>query len=150
MTEIRTLLPYSRGCFGCGEDNSFGVKLKLYIENEAIVGDFTPQKEHQGYEGVTHGGIISTLLDEAMAWTPKLIGADTCVTAELTIRFIKPIEIGMPVVVRAWIENNKKVIYYVCANIKDKDGNIMASAKGRMIKYPTEKSEELYKSFVSR
>ena len=53
-------------CFVCGKKNPIGLKLDFSFDGKTIKTDFIPQKEHQGYFNIVHGGIISTLLDEVM------------------------------------------------------------------------------------
>lgn len=60
-------------CFACGSLNNYGLKLsfKLDKKNETIATEFVPQKIHQGYKDIVHGGLIGLILDECMvnlAW----------------------------------------------------------------------------------
>ncbi len=57
--------PNSRMCFVCGVENPIGLKLAFYTDQEGrCVARFRPKREHKGYPGQLHGGIVSTLLDE--------------------------------------------------------------------------------------
>ena len=62
-----------------------GLKLKLQRDGEVVRTEFTPEKQHQGWPGVVHGGIINTFLDETMAYVPFLRGIN-CVTAKMEVR----------------------------------------------------------------
>ena len=53
-------------CFGCGADNPIGLRLKYRREGDAVVTEFTPGDEHEGWPDIVHGGIITTLLYEVM------------------------------------------------------------------------------------
>ena len=54
-------------CFACGSKNPIGLKLKFSLDdNNVMRTQFTPQKVHQGYKNVVHGGIIALILDEVM------------------------------------------------------------------------------------
>jgi uncharacterized protein (TIGR00369 family) len=89
--------PSSAMCFGCGRDNPIGLHIEFFADGENRVhADFTPRTEHQGFPGVLHGGMISTLLDEVIGRT-AIANDFWCVTAELTVRFLKPVPIGEPV-----------------------------------------------------
>ena len=55
-------------CFGCGRQNPIGLKLTFYEDGEQVWAPWTPRHEHQGYEGIVHGGLITTVLDEVMGW----------------------------------------------------------------------------------
>jgi acyl-coenzyme A thioesterase PaaI-like protein len=85
-------------CFGCGPSNPNGLHIKSYPEGDSVVADWKPAPFHTGYPGFTNGGIISTLLDchgnmtaaYALMKDRKTNAPPGTVTAELTIRFLKP------------------------------------------------------------
>lgn len=54
-------------CFVCGPSNPIGLHLEFRIEDDVCRGEFTPQPHHCGFEGVTHGGLIFSALDDVMA-----------------------------------------------------------------------------------
>ncbi|MFC1962064.1 PaaI family thioesterase, partial [Chloroflexota bacterium] len=54
-------------CFGCGQNNPIGLKLKFKKDGDGVRTEFTPGESYQGWPGMVHGGIIGCLLDEAMA-----------------------------------------------------------------------------------
>ena len=54
-------------CFVCGPNNPIGLKLIFSLDGDECVSEFTPDAVHCGYEGVTHGGIIFSTLDDVMA-----------------------------------------------------------------------------------
>ena len=55
-------------CFGCGLKNDIGLKLNFTKKNNSIVGSFIARKDYEGFPNILHGGIQSTILDEAMNW----------------------------------------------------------------------------------
>ena len=55
-------------CFGCGAANEHGLHLKfLLAEDGSVVSLSTISNDYEGPRGYLHGGIIATLLDEAMS-----------------------------------------------------------------------------------
>ena len=72
------------GCFGCGDDNPIGLHLRFTRDQEGVKASFIPGPEHQGFDDVIHGGIISAVLDEAMAWAAAYAGF-WAVTGEMRI-----------------------------------------------------------------
>ena len=54
-------------CFVCGPDNPIGLHLVFRLEDGACVSEFTPGRDHVGYPGVVHGGMIYSALDDVMA-----------------------------------------------------------------------------------
>lgn len=85
-------------CFGCGSQNPIGLRLNFYRlpNDEGAWAPWMPASEFEGYNGMIHGGIICTLLDEIMAWS--LYARNTwAVTARMQTAFRKPVVIGEPV-----------------------------------------------------
>jgi uncharacterized protein (TIGR00369 family) len=80
-------------CFVCGKNNPCGLKLSFESLDGKIISEFTPSPLHQGYKNITHGGIITALLDEAMIKAAMAWGAAP-VTAEISVRFRKPLIAG--------------------------------------------------------
>ena len=58
--QVREVSQGYSNCFGCGEDNPIGLCLKYRFEGDALVTDFTPGSEHEGWPGIVNGGIIAT------------------------------------------------------------------------------------------
>ncbi|MBQ5606378.1 MAG: PaaI family thioesterase, partial [Prevotella sp.] len=55
-------------CFGCSPNNPLGVKMEFYEDGKEIVSFWRPQADYQGWIDTMHGGILSTLIDEAAGW----------------------------------------------------------------------------------
>jgi acyl-coenzyme A thioesterase PaaI-like protein len=83
-------------CFVCGPGNPIGLKLRFRMDGELCLSEFTPQSAHMGYDGVTHGGIVFSLLDDVMANWLWLRG-ERCFTARAEIRYRAPLPIGTAV-----------------------------------------------------
>ncbi|MDA8170232.1 MAG: PaaI family thioesterase [Nitrospiraceae bacterium] len=92
-----------RYCFACGAENPGGLHLAFQGGGRGVVAFFTPARRHQGYKGVVHGGIITTMLDEAMAHAAIKAGHYP-VTAEISVRFRNALPVGQQVRVEGWIE----------------------------------------------
>jgi acyl-coenzyme A thioesterase PaaI-like protein len=73
-------------CFVCGPGNARGLNVRFRIEDGICRAECTPGPEHIGYEGVTHGGIVFSLLDDVMANWLWLQG-HKCFTARADIRY---------------------------------------------------------------
>ena len=120
-------------CFVCGRKNPIGLKLNFLFDGKTIKTEFIAQKEHQGYMNIVHGGIISTLLDEAMVKLAIEMGMPE-VTAKMDIRLKKALGIGEKITVSAEILKDTRKILEACAKAVTKDGAIIAEAKGKLIK----------------
>ena len=122
-------------CFVCGEKNSGGLRLCFEIDKEkqALKTTFVADPIFQGYDGIVHGGIISTLLDEAMAKLSYELGYDT-VTASLEIRFKEPAPILQPLLVYGEILEVKKRRVKARAHITQEDGTVLAVGTSTLLR----------------
>jgi uncharacterized protein (TIGR00369 family) len=120
------------GCFACGQDNPIGLQLCFSYQDGKAKADFTCPQLYAGYPGVIHGGIISTLLDEAMA-KAILISGKNAVTAQMTVHFRQPMLSGSIVHVCGWIIEAKTRTIKTAAEIIGGEGNIIATAEGVFI-----------------
>lgn len=120
-------------CFCCGQDNDKGLKLKFkYSEEGESETSLIVPKYFTGWENLTHGGLISMLLDETMAHAcigSKLVG----VTAELTVRFKKPLPVETKIFVKGKMTEVKGRIALTSGSIKDATGTVYATGKARFI-----------------
>ena len=121
------------GCFGCGANNPIGLKLRFELRDCRYVAEFTPMPEHQGFVGVTHGGILATLADEAMA---RLVWEEgnAALTAEFSMRFKQPAEVGKPLLVSGWVERSDGRLLFCRCEIRKPDGSLVAEATARMVR----------------
>ncbi len=83
-------------CFVCGEHNPIGLHVHFRLEDDVCLAEFTPDDRHMGYPGVTHGGIVFSLLDDVMANWWFLKGTN-CFTAKADVRYREQLAIGTPV-----------------------------------------------------
>ena len=94
-------------CFACGAANQHGLKLTFSYDGDAYVTTFIADPHFQGYEGIVHGGILATVLDEVMA---RLVWekAGPAATAKLEVRYKRPAPTGQPIIVRGWITGERR------------------------------------------
>ena len=125
-------------CFVCGEKNPGGLRLTFEIDREkqTLKTSFVPGSVYQGYDGIVHGGIISTLLDEAMAKLAYELGYNA-VTASLEVRFKKPAPILNPLLIYGEIIEAKKRIVRARASITSEDGTPIAAGTSTLMKQET-------------
>jgi uncharacterized protein (TIGR00369 family) len=118
-------------CFGCGLDNPIGLKLSFEQCDGRVMTEFTPSEWHQGWPGYVHGGILFTLLDEAMGYTFYPDGVDG-VTAKAEVRFRRPAPIGEVLIVEAAVFKRTKRLIESRATISLRDGTLVAEGKALM------------------
>ena len=124
-------------CFVCGKKNPIGLKLDFSFDGKTITTEFVPQKEHQGYFNIVHGGIISTLLDEAMVKLAIEMGMPA-VTAHMDIRLKKALNVGKKITVQAEILRDTKKILEVYSKAVTEDNVVVADATGKLMKISSE------------
>ncbi len=123
----------SDGCFACGKDNPIGLKLKFTPVPNGVQTTYTPTKEFEGYQDIIHGGIVATLLDEAIAWACRTCGVEA-VTGEITVRYKRPLLTNQPVTIVGIIEKNRGKLLCGSAFIKDREGILIATATAKMVR----------------
>lgn len=114
-------------CFGCGQDNSIGLKLSFNWDGKTARTKFTPTKLYQGWPGVVHGGIITSILDEAMGHAARFEGLN-CLTAKMQIKFRRPALIDELLVITSSITRNRRKAIEARANISLSDGTPVAES----------------------
>ncbi len=121
-------------CFVCGPRNPAGLHVPFQVGPEGTAtAAFTPTRAHQGYEGVTHGGILAALLDEAMVYAGSSAGG-LAATAELSVRFRCPTPVGATVCIEGRVARRAGRLLECEAEVRTEDGEIVATAKGKLLR----------------
>ncbi|MFV2089278.1 MAG: PaaI family thioesterase [Pseudomonadales bacterium] len=123
-----SLVSESNGCFVCGPANPIGLKLIFRIEDDVCRSEFTADERHAGYRGVTHGGIVFSLLDDVMANWLWLQGVQ-CMTAKAEIRYRGELPIGIPVRLEGrCLKRKGRLALMEGKAIRDSDDQLVAEA----------------------
>ena len=122
-------------CYVCGVDNPQGMRLKFSIDSGAPVvrGMFSMAHRYQGPPGGVHGGVIATLVDEAMGKLNKIDGI-VAMTAEMTVQYLRPVPLGHKIVVEARSSEHNGRNYWRECTIHDSKGKLLVQGKGRFVK----------------
>jgi len=115
-------------CFACGRENPIGLKLSFGFDGDDYATTFRVRPEYQGWPGIAHGGLLSTVLDETMArllWEKRL----DAITARLEVRFRQPLPVGETVGIRARITRQRPPLVETAAEARLSDGTLVAEAK---------------------
>lgn len=121
-------------CFVCGKNNKLGLKLDFQLQdNKMIRCEFVARKEHQGFSGIVHGGIIGLIMDEAMVNLLWKLG-EKAVTSEFVMRLKNPAYVGKKLIFSAGIEKQAKNIFYTKALCENEEGLIIAAGTAKCIK----------------
>ena len=142
-------LPHTPGCLVCGRENPHGLHLHLHVDDAGVVTtDFTPGATHIGFVGVTHGGVLATVLDEAMVWAATWGGKRFCLCGEMTVRFRRPAVVGQPVRVEAKVESARSRMVTTTAVGRDTAGNVVVEASGKYVPLPDDRNREFVATLV--
>jgi len=112
-------------CFGCGQDNPIGLKLIFSWDGKTARAEFVPTKLHQGWPDIVHGGILMSVLDEAMGNVVRFEGMN-CVTAKIQVRLRRPASVGELLIVTAEVTGKNRGTAETKAEITLADGTMVA------------------------
>lgn len=149
-------LPHTAGCLVCGRHNPHGLSLSLEVDEArgAVSVAFTPRAEHIGFEGIVHGGVLATVLDEAMVWAATWAGKRFCVAGEMTVRFRYSVGPGTPLLVEAKVESpaakrpGTPRLLHATGLILNMGGQKIAEATGKYVPVPPERNRAVHATFV--
>lgn len=136
-------LPHTAGCIACGPRNPHGLHLSLFVDDDAAVRtEYTPQPEHIGFEGVLHGGVLATVVDEAMVWCATWSGKRFCLCGELTVRYRTPAAVGRPLSVVARVQSGRPRLILTSAEMRNAAGALVAEATGKYVPLSPQRNRE--------
>ena len=133
------LQPNSSHCFVCGLENDHGLHLRFYETAEGEVTVQTTVPEHfQGYPGIVHGGIVASLVDEALGRVHMGSAGDPrfMFTAKINVNYRKPVPTEKPIrIVAHAVKSKRRTATSVCA-IYGPDGDLLVEADAVLINIP--------------
>jgi acyl-coenzyme A thioesterase PaaI-like protein len=137
-------------CFACGSLNTHGLQLLLHVEPGKSWTNATLERRFEGWDGILHGGIICTVLDEVMAWA--LVGDDNWgLTARLTVDFRKPVEVDRPFHAEGWITRSRRRLVNTSGRLVDAGSGVdLATAEAVYVVAGEARKEELRKRYGFR
>lgn len=121
-------------CFGCGPDNPEGMRLKFFLDEkrQRCVGRFRLARRYLGPPGHAHGGIIATILDEAMGKVNKLRHV-VAMTRSMEVEYLKPVPLHQPITVEAYELRVRGRKHTNVAELRDRRGQLLARSTGLFI-----------------
>jgi len=115
-------------CLVCGPDNPYGFHIEFRTEEDGSVSaEWVALNYLEGWAGVLHGGIVCTLLDEAMAKAVQASGA-RAMTVEIQVRYRRFVATGEKLRIRGWVKERKRRLLKTEAEITTADGEPRAQA----------------------
>lgn len=136
--------PSSRTCFVCGRDNHEGLRVRWFSDRSSgeVRADACVGERFNGFPGIVHGGIVASLLDEAMGRALLVTGGfdDLLVTARLEVLYRRPVPTGVPLAVSARLLHRSGRRAQTSAELRLPDGAVAAQAEALMARPPPEVS----------
>ncbi len=133
---MKLTLQDDKMCYVCGTDNPQGFKLKFSHPEKALLkSEVVFSKEHQGFKGIVHGGMIGMLLDEMvvnLAWIEQM----PAVTAQLNVRLKKAARVGEKIYLEGRIKSIEPKLLTGEATAKNSGGEILAKADVTCLRIP--------------
>jgi acyl-coenzyme A thioesterase PaaI-like protein len=124
-------------CFGCSSVNPVGLRLKFVIEASASGGVTATApvlltRFYEGPPGCLHGGVIATLMDEAMSKLNKPLQV-RAMTRRLEIEYLRPspVDTLLTLVGRHARREGRKLFHL--AELLNPEGEPLVRAKGLFI-----------------
>jgi uncharacterized protein (TIGR00369 family) len=132
--------PRKNHCFGCGHDNPQGMRLKFTLDEESrqAICHFKLSRKYTGPPGHSHGGIIATILDEAMGKVNKFRNV-LALTSSMEIKYLKPVPLGQALTVTAQEQSVDGRRHINMAEIINAKGDVLARSTGTFIAIDPEK-----------
>lgn len=122
-------------CYGCGPKNAEGLRLVFSVDETArrVVAGWSPPAKYAGYKRMIHGGVIATMLDEAMGWALYGLLGEVGVTRELTTKFLRPVFIDRAYEIVGWPERHDDLGAVARAEVRDGRGRVSAEGRGEFL-----------------
>lgn len=132
----RTPLPndfsVAQSCFGCGPANPHSLGLAFEAVGETVEATFVLDERFSGAPAFVHGGVVMTVLDEAMAWSTIGVRRRFALTKEFSAQFAVPVMVKGEYLVRAFpgplVAGDRELP--VRGEIVDANGMVCATAQG--------------------
>jgi uncharacterized protein (TIGR00369 family) len=135
-------------CFVCGQNNKDGMRLKFILDEErqTFVCKFRLSKRYTGPPGHCHGGIIASILDDAMGKVNKLHQV-VALTREMTVEYLKPVPLHKPLRVEGREIKREGRTHVNAAEILNEKNEVLARSRGIFIAIDPEK---MFAKYVER
>jgi uncharacterized protein (TIGR00369 family) len=127
-------------CFGCGQANPGGLQLRFVCSpsGDSYLCEFELGAQFGGPPGHVHGGIIATILDEAMSKANKL-RSKVALTRRMEVEYLRPVPLGQPLVAEGRISRVRGRALYNRAELRSAEGVVLARSRGKFLAIDAEK-----------
>jgi acyl-coenzyme A thioesterase PaaI-like protein len=136
MTPVGRFEVSPHACFACGTLNAHGLHLVLHVAGDTCWTELTLRPDFQGWEGIAHGGIVATILDEVMGWA--LASADAWgYTARMSIEYKRPVPVGARIRGEGRLVERRRSLLTLTGRLVDVGtGEVLATAEALYVAVP--------------
>lgn len=121
---------FTSSCFACEPTNDRGLRIPFHHDTDAglVVADFELGAAFSGAPSYLHGGVVLTVMDEAMAWATIAVAGTFALTRTTTATFDHPTRVGRSYRVEARVDAVTETSLATSAVIVDHKGRRCAAA----------------------
>jgi uncharacterized protein (TIGR00369 family) len=120
-------------CFGCSKTNMYGLKLRFWFSEQGCFTKCTIPDHFCGIDGLVHGGILATLMDEVGEWSIISRLGLFGITREISIRYLKPVPTNTELLVEGQIVSHDDRNGVLRGTIRSADGTLLAESESKWI-----------------
>jgi uncharacterized protein (TIGR00369 family) len=139
-------IDFDHWCFACGRANPTGLHLDFDVSSRRAETRFVARREHTGYDGTVHGGIVTALLDETMGWAIFHQGI-WGVTGRLNVTFRRPVPVGEELLVSGTVTKETHRAIETHGEVRDAASNVLAEADALFLVMPEDRRKELERRY---
>ncbi|MCI6551202.1 MAG: PaaI family thioesterase [Prevotella sp.] len=146
MRKIKNPWVHKEGydCFGCSPDNPLGLHMEFFESGDEVISFWRPQGHYQGWIGVMHGGILSTLIDETAGWIVMRKLQTAGMTAKLDIRFKHPVMASdNQLTIRGHIVDQKRNIVVMQLTLENGNSEVCVEAEATYYAFDEQRAKEM-------
>jgi uncharacterized protein (TIGR00369 family) len=137
-------------CFVCGVNNSGALQVRFFRQGEdSAVATSEPDTTFMGYDGLLHGGVAASLLDEIMI-KAVLAAGRLVVTGRMTVKYLAPITLGSPLRLDGRIISSRGRLFETEGRIFRDENAPLATANGTYVELTGEARERLTESLLDQ
>jgi uncharacterized protein (TIGR00369 family) len=123
----------NNSCFGCGPANPNGLHLEFLLADDGSVVSFPViPNTFEGPPGYLHGGIIASLLDEAMSKAVRAKGLPS-MTRKMEVDYLLPVPSESPLRIEGRVARSEPRKHWAEARVLNESGVVLAKATGFFI-----------------
>lgn len=134
-------VPSLSGCWVCGSEHPWGLRLVFTRAGEAVATVFVPRPEHQGYRGFLHGGLLTAVFDDLFYRVLLARGVAHAVTARIEVHLKVPVRIGQTVRLRGELAARRGRVFETRGEARLDDGTLVAEGNSTYVEVPPDRLE---------